>query len=155
MYGTNWFFIKHNFQASFSIALTDSIDFHLRPRKQFLADQCAMNALFHHNADKLRLLPCEWNLRSWGMVECISEPCYCPRLKSRGGCALLHGQGRSFVPFKRNVGFFTVWKTFLDVDWRAVEEKRSSLIIEEVSAGLGIETMSHSIIERRFFGRTA
>jgi len=122
--------------ASFSNALTDAIDFHLRPRKQFLADQCAMNALFHHNPEKLRLLPCEWNLRSWGMVECIEKPCYCPRLKSRGGCALLHGQGRSFVPFKRNVGFFTVWKTFLDVDWRSVEEKRSSLIIDEIRYNL-------------------
>ena len=36
---------------------------HLIPRKQFLADQCAANAIFHHNPEKMYLLPCKWNLR--------------------------------------------------------------------------------------------
>jgi hypothetical protein len=49
-----------------------------------------------------------------------------------GGCALLHGQGRSFVPYKKNVGFFTVWKTFLDFSWDDVLSKRAELVIEKV-----------------------
>ena len=120
-------------QHSFEDALVESINYHLLPRKQFLADQCAVNALFHHNPDKMRLLPCQWNLRAWAMMECLNEPCYCKGLKETGGCALLHGQGRSFVPYKRNIGYFTVWKTVLDYDWDRVEGKQSQDLIETVS----------------------
>lgn len=121
---------------SFEDALVESINYHLLPRKQFLADQCAVNALFHHNPDKMRLLPCQWNLRAWAMMECLNEPCYCKGLKETGGCALLHGQGRSFVPYKRNIGYFTVWKTVLDYDWDRVEGKQSQDLIETIRSNL-------------------
>ena len=52
------------FQHSFEEALTTSVMHHLIPRKQFLADQCAANAIFHHNPEKMYLLPCKWNLRN-------------------------------------------------------------------------------------------
>ena len=54
---------NEQFQHSFEEALTTSVMHHLIPRKQFLADQCAANAIFHHNPEKMYLLPCKWNLR--------------------------------------------------------------------------------------------
>ena len=61
--GPDQFHPNEQFQHSFEEALTTSVMHHLIPRKQFLADQCAANAIFHHNPEKMYLLPCKWNLR--------------------------------------------------------------------------------------------
>lgn len=103
---------------TFEEALTSSVMHHLIPRQHFLADQCAANAIFHHNPEKMYLLPCKWNLRSWGLDTCTAETCYCESALKQNGCGLLHGQGRSFVPFKKNVGFSTVWQSVLNYPWR-------------------------------------
>lgn len=39
-------------------------------------------------------------------------------MTKKNGCGLLHGQGRSFVPYKKNVGFSTVWQTVLNFEWQ-------------------------------------
>ncbi|CBY23585.1 unnamed protein product [Oikopleura dioica] len=120
---------KHNFKSpfnhqlnnSYEKALNDSITRHIIWRKHFLADQCALNALFHENENKLAILPCHWNLRVWGVRECSAEKsdCFCPNLKQVRGCALLHGQGSTFRSWK-NLPFATVWQTFNDASWEEI-----------------------------------
>ena len=56
--------------------------------------------------------------RSWGLDTCTEESCYCESVTKKNGCGLLHGQGRSFVPYKKNVGFSTVWQTVLNFEWQ-------------------------------------
>lgn len=122
---------------SFEEALTTSVMHHLIPRKQFLADQCAANAIFHHNPEKMYLLPCKWNLRSWGIESCVgAEKCYCESLSQPRGCGLLHGQGRSFVPYKKNVGFSTVWRTVLEFPWADFNESEQKSLRQLIHANL-------------------
>ena len=57
-------------------------------------------------------------IRSWEIESCVgAEKFYCESLSQPRGCGLLHGQGRSFVPYKKNVGFSTVWRTVLEYQW--------------------------------------
>ena len=54
--GPDQFHPNEQCQHSFEEALTTSVMHHLIPRKQFQADQCAANAIFHHNREKMYLL---------------------------------------------------------------------------------------------------
>ena len=57
-------------------------------------------------------------IRSWGIESCVgAEKCYCESLSQPRGCGLLHDQGRSFVPYKKNLGFSTVWRNVLEYPW--------------------------------------
>ena len=51
--GPDQFHPNEKIQHSFEKALTTSVMHHLIPHKQFLADQCAANAIFHHNLEKM------------------------------------------------------------------------------------------------------
>ena len=116
----------------------------------YLADQCAMNALFSENKEKMAVLPCEWNLRSWGLNTCTKgkvlnlsmqykksfkyfflinfstfkkDDCYCSSLFEQRTCAVLHGQGSQFTAQSQHIGFYTVWKTIFDFSWSELSNR--------------------------------
>ncbi|CAG5095677.1 Oidioi.mRNA.OKI2018_I69.XSR.g14289.t1.cds [Oikopleura dioica] len=115
--------VSEDSNNSFEKALLESISFHLLPRVHYLADQCAMNALFSENKEKMAILPCEWNLRSWGLNTCTKDDCYCSALSEPRTCALLHGQGSQFTAQANHIGFYTVWKTIFDFSWNELSNR--------------------------------
>jgi len=115
--------VSEDSNNSFEKALLESISFHLLPRVHYLADQCAMNALFSENKEKMAVLPCEWNLRSWGLNTCTKDDCYCSSLFETRTCAVLHGQGSQFTAQSQHIGFYTVWKTIFDFSWSELSNR--------------------------------